>query len=271
MTRTDLNVERVRHDLKMRALTVASVERIAGLLARVTFTGDDLHDFVSASFDDHVKLFFPEDPSQPPALPTAGPDGVKFPEGAPKPAARDYTPRRYDTARKELVIDFVLHGDGPASTWAEQAAPGQQLGIGGPRGSFVVPTGFDWHVLIGDETALPAIARRLEELPAAAQALVLIEVPAESNEIPLATRAQASVRWLHRNGTAPGHSILLLDAARELRLPPGEGYVWVAAESAVAKALREIMVGRHGIDKSRIRAASYWKRGAAAVHESHEG
>jgi NADPH-dependent ferric siderophore reductase len=165
----------------------------------------------------------------------------------------------------------VLHGDGPASTWAEQAAPGQQLGIGGPRGSFVVPTGFDWHVLIGDETALPAIARRLEELPAAAQALVLIEVPAESNEIPLATRAQASVRWLHRNGTAPGHSILLLDAARELRLPPGEGYVWVAAESAVAKALREIMVGRHGIDKSRIRAASYWKRGAAAVHESHEG
>jgi NADPH-dependent ferric siderophore reductase len=271
MTRTDLNVERVRHDLKMRALTVASVERIAGLLARVTFTGDDLHDFVSASFDDHVKLFFPEDPSQPPALPTAGPDGVKFPEGAPKPAARDYTPRRYDTARKELVIDFVLHGDGPASTWAEQAAPGQQLGIGGPRGSFVVPTGFDWHVLIGDETALPAIARRLEELPASAQALVLIEVPDASNEIPLATAAQASVRWLHRNGTAAGYSTLLLEAARELTLPPGEGYAWVAAESAAAKAVREIMVAQHGVDKSRIRAASYWKRGAVAVHESHEG
>lgn len=271
MTRTDLNVERVRHELKMRALTVAGVERIAGLLARVTFTGEDLHDFVSASFDDHVKLFFPEDPSQPPALPAVGPDGVKFPEGRPKPAARDYTPRRYDTARKELVIDFVLHGDGPASTWAEQAAPGQQLGIGGPRGSFVVPTGFDWHVLIGDETALPAIARRLEELSSAAQALVLIEVPEAANEIPLPTSAQASVRWLHRNGTAPGHSVLLLDAARDLQLPAGEGYVWIAAESAAAKALREIMVGRHGIDKSRIRAASYWKRGAAAVHESHEG
>ncbi|MGY6268740.1 siderophore-interacting protein [Achromobacter denitrificans] len=271
MTRTDLNVERVRHDLKMRALTVASVERLAGLLARVTFTGDDLHDFVSASFDDHVKLFFPADPSQPPVLPAAGPDGIKFPEGAARPAARDYTPRRYDTARKELVIDFVLHGDGPASTWAAQAAPGQQLGIGGPRGSFVVPKGFDWHVLIGDETALPAIARRLEELPAAAQALALIEVPAESNQIPLATAAQASIRWLHRNGAAPGRSVLLLDAARDLRLPPGEGYVWIAAESAVAKALREIMVARHGIDKARIRAASYWKRGAAAVHESHEG
>ncbi|MBC9904183.1 MULTISPECIES: siderophore-interacting protein [Achromobacter] len=271
MTRNDLNVERVRHNLKMRTLTVASVERVAGLMARVTFTGDELQDFVSASFDDHVKLFFPADPSLPPALPAVTPDGIKFPEGAPKPAARDYTPRFFDAARKELVIDFVLHGDGPASTWAEQAEPGQQLGIGGPRGSFVVPTGFDWHVLIGDETALPAIARRLEELPASAQALVLIEVPDASNEIPLATAAQASVRWLHRNGTAPGYSTLLLEAARELTLPPGEGYAWVAAESAAAKAVREIMVAQHGVDKSRIRAASYWKRGAVAVHESHEG
>jgi NADPH-dependent ferric siderophore reductase len=271
MTRSDLNVERVRHTLKMRALTVTRVERIAGLLARVTFTGKDLQDFVSASFDDHVKVFFPADPSQPPALPTVGPDGVKFPEGALKPAARDYTPRRFDAARQELDTDFVLHGDGPASTWAEQAKPGQQLGIGGPRGSFVVPKAFDWHVLIGDETALPAMARRLEELPASAQALVLIEVPAQSNEIPLSTRAQASVRWLHRNGTAPGYSTLLLEAARELTLPAGEGYVWVAAESAAAKAVREIMVAQHGIDKSRIRAASYWKRGAVAVHESLEG
>lgn len=270
MTRKDLNVERVRHNLKMRVLTVVRVERIAGLLARVTFTGDDLQDFISASFDDHVKVFFPADPSQPLVLPTVGPEGVKFPDDAPRPAGRDYTPRRFDAATRELDIEFVLHGDGPASTWAEQAEPGQQLGIGGPRGSFVVPKGFDWHVLIGDETALPAIARRLEELPAAAQALVLIEAPSAANEIPLPSAAKTSVRWLHRDGTAPGYSTLLLEAARQLQLPAGEGYVWVAAESAVAKAVREIMVSQHGIDKGRIRAASYWKRGAVAVHESHE-
>ncbi|MGB3816957.1 siderophore-interacting protein [Achromobacter pulmonis] len=270
MTQTDLTVERVRHPLKMRILTVARVERIAGLLARITFTGEDLHDFVSASFDDHVKLFFPADPSQPPALPEVGPDGITFPEGMPRPAARDYTPRRFDATRQELDIDFVLHGDGPAATWAEQATVGQRLGIGGPRGSFVVPAGFDWHVLIGDETALPAIARRLEELPNTTQALVRVEVPSAGNEIPLTTRAQASVRWLHRNGTAAGYSTLLLEAARELTLPAGAGYVWVAAESAVAKAVREIMVAQHGIDKRRIRAASYWKRGAIAVHESHD-
>lgn len=270
MIRTDLQVERVRHNLKMRVLTVVRIERIAGLLARITFTGDDLQDFVSASFDDHVKLFFSPDPSQPLVLPSVGPDGVKFPDGAPKPAARDYTPRRFDAATRELDIEFVLHGDGPASTWAEQAEPGQQLGIGGPRGSFVVPKGFDWHVLIGDETALPAIARRLEELPAAAEALVRIEVPSAANEIPLTSAAKTSVRWLHRDGTAPGYSTLLLQAARELTLPSGEGYVWVAAESATAKAVREIMVSQHGIDKGRIRAASYWKRGAVAVHESHD-
>jgi len=73
MPRNDLNVERVRHNLKMRTLTVASVERVAGLMARVTFTGDELQDFVSASFDDHVKLFFPADPSLPPALPAGSP------------------------------------------------------------------------------------------------------------------------------------------------------------------------------------------------------
>ena len=127
-----------------------------------------------------------------------------------------------------------MHGDGPA---AERAAPGQVLGIGGPRGSFVVPMGFDWHVLIGDETALPAISRRIEELPASARVIALIEVPEADNEIALDTRARASVRWLHRNGVAAGYSTLLLEAAREL--PEGEGYVWVAAESATAGAARD--------------------------------
>ncbi|OZI75121.1 siderophore-interacting protein [Bordetella genomosp. 12] len=266
MTSPHLRVERVRHTLKMRQLTVSRVEHLAGgLLARITFTGEDLHDFVSASFDDHVKVFFPE-PGQALALPEVGPDGVRFAPGQPRPAARDYTPRRFDRDSGELVLDFVLHGEGPAGSWAAQAQVGQQLGIGGPRGSFVVPLGFDWHVLIGDETALPAIARRLEELPDTAQALVLVEIPSLANQLPLPSKARTQVRWLARDAGDPG----LAQAAAALQLPPGEGYVWVAAESAVAKAVRASMVERHGIDKSRIRAASYWKRGAAGVHESHD-
>lgn len=267
MTSPSLRVERVRHPLKMRQLTVARVEPLAGgLLARITFTGEDLHDFVTASFDDHVKVFFPPQPGLALALPEIGPDGLRFAQDQPRPAARDYTPRSFDREARELVLDFVLHGDGPAGSWAAQARPGQVLGIGGPRGSFVVPLAFDWHVLIGDETALPAIARRLEELPETAQALVVIEIPSHANRLALPSRARAEVRWLARDAGDPG----LAEAAAALRLPPGEGYVWVAAESAVAKAVRIAMVERHGIDKSRIRAASYWKRGAAAVHESHD-
>ncbi|MCF7697685.1 siderophore-interacting protein, partial [Mycetohabitans sp. B2] len=95
-----------------------------------------------------------------------GPDGVAFPEHHPRPPARDYTPRRYDRHAGELDLEFALHDAGPASAWARQAQPGQWLGVGGPRSSLVIPTDFDWHLLIGDDTALPAIARRLDELPA---------------------------------------------------------------------------------------------------------
>lgn len=271
MTDNKFAVTRVRHELKMRTVQVKRVAHVSPHLARVTFTGEELRDFVSAAFDDHVKVFISSDGVSAPILPTVTPDGIAFPEGVARPAARDYTPRRYDPQALELDIDFVLHGDGPAGTWAAQAQPGQVLGIGGPRGSFVVPLSFDWHVLIGDETALPAIARRLEELPANTQAIVLIEVPDASAQMALNTQAQATVRWLHRNGIEPGVSTLLPEAASELVLPPGEGYVWAAAESAVARAVRDVMVGSHGIDKSRIRASSYWKRGAQGVHETHEG
>ena len=104
-------------------------------------------------------------------MPEPGPDG-KPPEGVERSPGRDYTPRRYDAGRNELVIDFALHDAGPATDWAAQAEPGQQLAVGGPRGSFVVPDDFDWYLFIGDETALPAIGRRLEELRAGARAIV---------------------------------------------------------------------------------------------------
>ncbi|ARP91034.1 NADPH-dependent ferric siderophore reductase [Bordetella genomosp. 9] len=270
MTGPDLTVQRVRHELKMRLLQVVRTTRVSPQLLRVTLTGDDLRGFVSASFDDHVKLCFPAPGHDKPALPSIGPNGISMPEGVPRPEARDYTPRRYDAASNELDIDFVLHGDGPACTWAAQARPGQYLGVGGPRGSFVIPTAFDWHLLIGDETALPAIARRLEELPADRRAIAIIEVADEQARIALPSREGLTVRWLHRHDAPAGDPARLEQAARDVPLPAGEGYVWAAAESAAAKAVRQVMVQERGIDKTRIRASSYWKRGAAAVHETHE-
>ena len=266
---TPLAVTRVRHPLKFRLLQVSRVESLTPHLARITLTGDDLRDFTSASFDDHIKVFFPEPGADRPTLPTAGPDGPVFAAGE-RPVARDYTPRRFDRDAGELVIDFVLHDVGPASRWAKEAQVGQYLGVGGPRGSFVIPEGFDWHLLIGDETALPAISRRIEELPAGTRVVAVLEARDPSAHIEFGTQADLYAVWCYRNEQADGEvpGTALLNAVRETFLPEGEGYVWAAGESASIRAVRQHLTTERGIDKSRIRASSYWKRGDAAVHEA---
>ncbi|WP_404995146.1 siderophore-interacting protein [Cupriavidus pauculus] len=266
----DLTVQRVRHPLKMRLLKVLRTRNVSPQLLRITLGGDDLADFTSASFDDHIKVFFPAAGAEKPVLPQVGADGIVFPEGQPRPEARDYTPRRFDAAARELDIEFVLHGDGPASTWAAQARPGQYLGVGGPRGSFVIPDAFDWHLLIGDDTALPAIGRRIEELGPDARVIVVAEVADASARIPLATGPRAEVHWIHRDEHGPGtpEGSQLAPALRRLALPEGEGYVWAAGEAVAMRAVRQYLVTERGIDKARIRASAYWKRGNAAVHET---
>lgn len=267
LTRSDLAVTRVRHPLKFRLLQVKRVQPLTPHLIRVTFTGDDLHDFVSASFDDHIKVFFPAPGADKPVLPSAGPNGPMFPEDQPRPVARDFTPRRYDRDARELDIEFAMHEAGPAAAWAAQAKVGQYLGVGGPRGSLVIPTAFDWHLLIGDETALPAIARRLQELPAGTRVAAVLEVANPSARIEFDTQAELHVVWRYRSDS-PYRGDALLQAVRDTYLPDGEGYVWAAGESATMRAVRYHLCTERGVDKSRIRAASYWKQGAEAVHEN---
>ncbi|BCL74794.1 siderophore-interacting protein [Jeongeupia sp. HS-3] len=264
------SVTRVRHPLKMRLITVRKAERIAPHMLRVTFADESLCDFTSASHDDHVKLFFPTPGQVAPVLPTLDESGLVYADDAERPVTRDYTPRSFDPVAGELVIDFALHGDGPAASWAEQARPGQTLGTAGPKGSFVVPDDFDWYLLIGDETALPAIGRRLAELPVGAQAIVIVEVGGAGEEIVMPSEAQVSLSWLHRNGEAAGTPARLVDAVRALALPDGEGYVWAAAELSVIGAIRKVLVDEKGVDRKRIRAASYWKHGAVAHHSALE-
>jgi NADPH-dependent ferric siderophore reductase len=267
LNRPDLAVFRVRHLLKFRLLQVRRVHPVTPHLVRITLAGDDLQDFESASFDDHIKVFFPSPGADKPSMPTAGPDGPVFSETGPRPLARDFTPRRYDRTAGELDIEFALHEAGPAAAWAMQARVGQYLGIGGPRSSLVIPKSFDWHLLIGDETALPAIARRLEELPAGTRVAAFLEVADPSARIEFDTKADLYAEWRYRSDAdVPGSALLL--ALRGMYLPEGEGYVWAAGESTIMRAARQYLCTERGIDKSRIRAASYWKRGSEAVHES---
>ncbi len=243
---------RVRHEPRRRTLTVKNADKIAAHMLRVTLTGD-LAGFTSLGFDDHVKLFFP--------------DGTTNAEGAPNMLGRDFTPRRYDAAANTLEIDFAIHDAGPATRWAALAKPGDTLALGGPRGSFIIPTAYDWHLLAGDETALPAISRRLAELPAGARTVVVVEVDGPADEIALPTKTTASVTWAHRGAAAAGASDVLSRTLAKLTFPAGDYYAWIACKSLVAKALRKELIADRGANPKWTRAAGYWRRGAVAVHD----
>jgi NADPH-dependent ferric siderophore reductase len=240
-------VTRVVHELRRRRLTVARVEKLAPGMRRVVLRGKELAGFTSLGFDDHVKLFF-------------------FNAGVTE--MRDFTPRRFDAAAGELWIDFFLHDTGPAADWAARAVTGQSLEVGGPKRSAVIsPDGIDEHVLIGDETALPAIARRLEELPAGSVARVFIEVANADawGDFPLP--AGHRVVWVARGTVAAKPAESLIAALDGAVFAPARRYFWVAMESQAARAVRRHLYDVRGIDKQWIKAAGYWQRAQPGAHE----
>jgi NADPH-dependent ferric siderophore reductase len=236
-------------------------------MLRVVLQGAELTGFTSAGFDDHVKLFFPSPPAadwvsrDPSAQPSAAVD---------LSAMRDFTPRHFDAGTGELWIDFFIHDSGPAASWALHAAVGDTIVVGGPKGSAVIaPEGIDTHVLIGDETALPAISRRLDELPADSSAIVVVEV--DTLEWPsFRSRAALEVVWVTRTPGEAATSDQLIDKLRKLTFPPGRCHVWVALESQSARAVRRYLREERLIGQEWIKAAAYWRRGAVGVHERIE-
>jgi NADPH-dependent ferric siderophore reductase len=257
----DRTTERGRHELRFRIAKVVRNERLTPRMARITLHDPDFVRFTSDAYDDHVKLFFAR-PGEALALPVAGPHGLDFPGG--RPEGRDYTPRSFDTAKGEVVIDFVLHGDGPAASWAAAAKPGDTVGVGGPRASFVVRGAYDWYLLAGDETALPAIGRRIEELPAGASVLALIEIADAAERQIFHTAAHLELRWVFRSAGER-----LEDAVRQAALPPGTAYAFVAGESATTAAIRDHLVNMRGMDPGCIKAAGYWRSGEADFYDGH--
>jgi len=243
------SVTRVRHETKRRRLTVVRIERMPAKMVRIVLSGEELQGFTSLGFDDHIKVF----------LPAA--------DGAAQGTMRDFTPRRFDEKAGELWVDFFLHEGGPAATWAAQARVGQSLEIGGPRGSMIIPIeGIDSHIFIGDETALPAISRRLEELPGRSRALVVMEIDAGAARPTFESRAATCVVYVSRDGHAKPPANDIIHMLRDLNFPPGRSFVWVAVESHAARAIRQYLRSERGLDKRWIKAAGYWQQGAAGAH-----
>ena len=260
--------ELLRHPLKARLLQVSAVQDLAPRHRRITLQGD-LAGFTSLAPDDHVKVLFPPAGHAQPALPTFGPQGPSFAPGQARPEARDYTPRGFDVSAGTLALEFVIHGHGPASRWAAAAKPGHWLGVAGPRGSRVVPDVHDAYLLVGDETALPAIGRWLEWLPRQRPVVVVAEVAGDADEIELPSRARCQVHWLHRGATRAGEGNLLTQAVTALAMPSGSVYAWIAAESSQMRALRKHLLSEGGFDADHLHAAGYWKRGKADHDDEH--
>jgi NADPH-dependent ferric siderophore reductase len=239
-------ITRLRHELRRRTLTVAAVEDVTPRMRRVHFTTPDLADFPSVGFDDHVKMFVPG---------TAAPGE--------RGTMRDFTPRRFDTAAGTIAIDYALHESGPANDWALGAKAGDTLEIGGPRGSAVMTDDFDWYWFIGDETALPAIGRRLEELRSGVPvtSFVIVDSAAEAQDVP--TQTDWTPHWVTRTGD--DDSATLIAAITGAALPPGEGFVWIAAEAGVARAVRAAIEAK-GHPRAWLKASGYWQRGDPGVH-----
>ncbi|WEK04421.1 MAG: siderophore-interacting protein [Candidatus Devosia phytovorans] len=258
--------QRVRHDTRMRLLDVIAITDITPLMRRIRLTGD-MEGFASVGHADHIKAFFFPGGVEPRLAPI-GDRGAEFAEGE-KPEMRDYTPRDWNVAEGWIDIDFVLHGDGPASGWAAKVKLGDKLVIGGPRGSLVVPAAYDWYLLAGDETALPALGRRIEELPAGSKIVAFIEVDNTTEEQTFETVADLTLVYLHRNGEPAGTTSLILDAIKAATLRDGVAYAYVAGESAMSKAVRAHLTDERGFNPEYVKAAGYWLLGTADAHEPH--
>ncbi|MGW7001679.1 siderophore-interacting protein [Streptomyces sp. NPDC054933] len=240
---------------------VVRVEQLTPHMIRVVLGGDGLDGFAAGQCTDHyIKLLFPV-------------DGVAYPEpfdiqsiraDFPRdqwPRTRTYTVRRWDAEARELTVDFVYHGDeGLAGPWAARVQPGEEILFLGPGGAYAPDEEADWHLLAGDESALPAIAAALERMPEGAVCHAFIEVPDAAEEQKLDAPAGARITWLHRGSRPVGDA--LVAAVQALEFPSGTPHVFVHGEAHFVKELRRLLRVDRGIDRERLSISGYWRRGS---------
>jgi NADPH-dependent ferric siderophore reductase len=240
--------------------TVKRVQTLTPRMVRVTFTSSELADFGWNGPAAHIKLIFGgAPPTQAPAA--ANTSAATSAPAEPRPTMRTYTPRRFDRDARELDVDFVLHGEGPASAWASRAAVGQTLTVAGPGRNYAIDPSADWFMLAGDDSALPAISTILEHLPATARAIVFVEVVDAAEEHQFYSGANAQITWLHRGENPASAGTLLESAVRNFTLPAGSGRVYVACEAGAVRRIRRHLLAERGMSRDHIVTRGYWKLG----------
>ncbi|GAA1945939.1 siderophore-interacting protein [Kitasatospora viridis] len=249
-----------RRTPRAREAQVLRTERITPHMVRLVLGGAGLADFDAAEFTDHyVKVLF-------------APAGVAYPEPFdlarireehPReqwPVTRTYTVRAWDPALRELTVDFVVHGDeGLAGPWAARAEPGETVRFLGPGGGYAPDQDADWHLLAGDESALPAIAAALERMPAGALVHAFVEVADAAEEQKIDSPAAVRLTWLHRGDRPVGEP--LVEAVRALEFPAGTVSAFVHGEAGFVKELRRQLRLDHGVPRERLSVSGYWRLG----------
>lgn len=230
-------------------------------MRRVTFDGPELASFAWSGPAAHIKLVFPEPGSDVP--PEVRPDGPRL------TTMRTYTPRRFDPASPTLVVDFVLHGEGPGSTWAARARPGLELVLMGPGRGYQVDSDAAWYAIAGDGAALPAIETLLEAIPPTIPVSVFVEVPDSGEERPLPAAERADVRWLLRGDDAQRAGMPLLQALQQFAWPAGDGRLYVGCEAAAMRRIRQLALETSGLDRTRVVTRGYWRIGEVN-HPDHD-
>lgn len=235
-----------------------------GLAAHTAPNGFPVAAFRSEGVDDEFKIIL-KHPDLAEALGPTQADGVLSWPRDEKAIVRTYTVRRWDEAAGELDVDFVNHGVGPATSWANRVQVGERIQIAGPKMSSGHPEDADWVLIAGDETALPAIGRWLEEWPAGHPAQVFIEIGARTDRQELVIPDGVQVTWLSRDGAEPGTTTLLLDAVQSAAWWPGTPFVWAAGEAISLTPLRRWLRQEKQLGREQLDITGYWRRQEVVV------
>jgi NADPH-dependent ferric siderophore reductase len=216
--------------------TVRETARLTPEMVRIVVDGDDLDGFGAGAFTDHyVKCRFGD-------------------------RTRSYTVRDWDPGRRRLTLDFVVHGDhGLAGPWAARAQVGDTLEMMGPGGAYTPDPTADWHLMVGDDAVIPAIAASLSRVPAGVPVFVVAEVSSPDHEQPLSTPGDLQLTWLHRPGGPGEDPELQLRAVEGLALPAGRGHAFVHGEASAVRLIRRHLVVERGMAAESLSASGYWK------------
>ncbi|MGY5130474.1 siderophore-interacting protein [Streptomyces nigrescens] len=239
---------------------VQRTEQLTPHMVRVVLGGEGLAEFTAGEYSDHyVKLVFPQPGVQYPEPFDIAQIRAEFPRDQ-WPSTRTYTVRTWDAATRELTVDFVVHGDeGLAGPWAAAAQPGEEIFLLGPGGAYVPEATADWHLLAGDESALPAIAASLARMPAGVPVHAFIEVAGPEERQELDAPAGAEISWLYRGGAPVGRE--LVAAVRALEFPSGRVQAFVHGEAGFVKELRRLLRVEREIPREALSISGYWRAG----------